>query len=89
MTARPLTIRPVVERKPAPRIAYSPAEVAERIGRHRKTVIGWIHDKTLAARQVKGKWLVPAVEVDRLLGIGVESGVGQIGQTEHQDETTA
>ena len=77
----------MTERKPAQRLAYSPAEVGALIGCHRKTVIEWIHDGTLQARQIKGKWFVPASELVRLLGCGVESGVGKTAEPEKHEET--
>lgn len=57
------------------RQAYSPAEVAEMIGRSEWTVRKHLREGWIAGTVHRGKWFVPASEVARLTGNGVERGV--------------
>lgn len=58
------------------RLAYTPAEVGERLGYDRKTIIRWINEGVLRGTQIRGRWLVPAEAVTELLSTGNGAGSG-------------
>lgn len=51
-----------------PRIAYKYAEVAQMIGVHKDTVRNWANDGTIRTVAIGGTRLVPASELERLVG---------------------
>lgn len=53
---------------PVERIAYSPGEVATMLGVSRRTVYNWMAAGKLRSVRVFGRRLIPAEEVQQLLG---------------------
>lgn len=68
------------------RLAYTPAEVGERLGYDRKTIIRWINEGVLRGTQIRGRWLVPADAVRELLETGNGAGSGA-GNQPHPEES--
>ena len=53
----------------AHRTHYSPSEIAAAVGKTERTIRRWIADGTLPSVKIGGSRLVPAAELNRLLGI--------------------
>lgn len=49
------------------RLAYSPEEVATALGRHPDVIRRLCRNGMIPATNRLGRWLIPAVELDRLL----------------------
>lgn len=71
------------------RQAYSPAEVAEMIGRSEWTVRKHLREGWIAGTVHRGKWFVPASEVARLTGNGVGGGAGNLATPNSTKESAA
>jgi excisionase family DNA binding protein len=55
-------------RHPEPRLAYSPEEAAEALGVSRSTIYSMMRANALRTAKAGSRRLVPAAELDRLLG---------------------
>jgi len=56
--------------RPDSRLAYSPKEAAEKLGISRSSIYALMRAGTLRTTRAGARRLVPAVELDRLLGVG-------------------
>jgi hypothetical protein len=55
--------------RPKSPLGYTPAEVAEILGKHRNTIYAWINadDPVLTSRKINGEHYIPVREVHELL----------------------
>lgn len=57
----------MVAQTQAPRVAYSPEEVAALIGAHPNTVYKLVRGKKLHAVKLGRKWVIPAKSLEKFL----------------------
>jgi hypothetical protein len=60
-------------KKPGKRVSYSFAEVADMVGKERTWVYRQVSKGRIRAVTGYGAAMIPAVEVERIFGTGVES----------------
>lgn len=74
MPTRPVTVAPLVAKRPIHLLAYSPTEAADALGCTRQTIFALINRGELRRFKVGRLTKIPAADVHSLVGYEPEAG---------------